>query len=141
MNEVLAPASTRAIGSYHAHIYFRNEDERARALVLRTWIGERFVVQLGRIHDHAIGPHSVAMYQVAFAREQFAAFVPFLMLNRSGLSVLVHPNSGRARDDHLMHALWLGEPLAIRADVLSNDPADDVISPIEPNTTPHIASE
>jgi DOPA 4,5-dioxygenase len=141
MHGVVTPENTRVIGSYHAHIYFRNADERARALVVREWIGERFVVQLGRIHEHAVGPHSSAMYQVAFGCERFDTFVPFLMLNRCGLSVLVHPNTGRARDDHLVRALWLGEPLAIRADVLSNDPTDDVISAVEPNTTPRISNE
>jgi hypothetical protein len=46
----------------------------------------------------------------------------------------IHPNTGRARDDHLDHALWLGERLPVRAEVLSNDPARDVISPVVPNT-------
>ena len=55
--------------------------------------------------------------------------------------MLVHPNTGRARDDHLLHALWLGTPLPIRAAVLSNDPASDVISPIVPNTEPRLGSE
>lgn len=62
------------------------------------------------------------MYQIAFAIEVFAELVPFLMLARRGLSVLVHPNTGRARDDHLEHALWLGAPIAVRADTLSNGP-------------------
>jgi DOPA 4,5-dioxygenase len=63
------------------------------------------------------------------------------MLNRQGLSVLVHPNTGRSLDDHLVHALWLGDRLSIRSAVLSNDPEHDVISPIEPNTTPRISGE
>jgi len=58
------------------------------------------------------------------------------MLHRGALSVLVHPNTGRALDDHLVHALWLGTPLLIRAEVLSNEPAHDVISPVVPNTEP-----
>jgi aromatic ring-cleaving dioxygenase len=76
------------------------------------------------------------MYQIAFAKQTFDTLVPWLMLNRQGLSVLVHPNTGRARDDHLVHALWLGPELAVRGDILSNDPHDDVISPVVPNTTP-----
>ena len=58
------------------------------------------------------------MYQVAFGVDQFATLVPFLMINRRGLRVLVHPNTGAPRDDHVLHALWLGAPLAIKADVL-----------------------
>jgi aromatic ring-cleaving dioxygenase len=132
------PTATQVIRSYHAHIYFRSSAERERALQVRTWIGERFSVQLGRVHDVPVGPHSEPMYQVAFARELFEPFVTFLLLNRCELSVLVHPNTGRARDDHLVHALWLGERLAVRGDVLDNDPHHDIISPIEPNTSPEI---
>lgn len=141
MQPAVTPAGTGAIRSYHAHIYFHSLDERASALALRDAIAERFSVQLGRVHDQPIGPHDAPMYQVAFAPELFAAFVPWLMLNRGGLVVLVHPNTGRARDDHLVHALWLGAPLPIRAGVLSNDPAHDVISPIVPNTEPSLGSE
>ena len=131
-----AAADPAVIRSYHAHIYFRDAAERERALLLRTWMAERFLLQLGRVHDVAVGPHTAPMYQVAFAPEVFAAFVAWLMLNHAQLSVLVHPNTGRARDDHLSHALWLGEPLPVRGEVLTNRLEDDVISPIEPNTQP-----
>ena len=117
------PVGTEFIDSYHAHIYFRDPTERERALQIRSWIDGRFLVELGRVHEVPIGPHSVAMYQVAFARELFTAFVPWLMLNRRGLSVLVHPNTGRELDDHLEHALWLGERLAIRGEYLKNGPS------------------
>ncbi len=58
------------------------------------------------------------MYQVAFAPEVFPALVPWLALNRQGLTVLVHPETDRPRDDHLLHALWLGEKLPLKADIL-----------------------
>jgi len=115
------PADISSIESYHVHIYFRTPDERGRALVVREQIGGRFAVQLGRVHDVAIGPHTAPMYQVAFARDVLPELLPWLMLNRQGLSVLLHPNTGRARDDHLLHACWLGEPLALRGEVLDND--------------------
>lgn len=110
-----------AIRSYHAHLYFATPAERELALGLRESIGARFSVQLGRVHDAPIGPHVCPMYQVAFAIDVFPAFVPWLMLNHGELSVLIHPNTGRDRDDHLLHALWLGERLAVRGEVLSND--------------------
>jgi aromatic ring-cleaving dioxygenase len=134
-------AGTGVIHSYHAHVYFRSASERDRALALRTWIGERFSLQLGRVHETAIGPHTSPMYQIAFAREVFEPLVPWLMLNRGELSVLVHPNTGRARSDHLVHALWLGERLEIRDEVLSDSPESDVISPVEPNTKPTRSAE
>lgn len=126
------------IHSYHAHVYYEPAT-RDVAQALRQRIGERFSVQLGRWHDVPVGPHSAAMYQVAFASEAFAAFVPWLMLHRAGLTVLVHPNTLAPRDDHLLHALWLGPPLALKPDVLPLriDLRDE--SPIVPNTTPHLA--
>jgi DOPA 4,5-dioxygenase len=41
------------------------------------------------------------------------------MLNRHGLAVLVHPETGRDLADHTAHAAWLGEMLPLRLDVLS----------------------
>jgi aromatic ring-cleaving dioxygenase len=34
------------------------------------------------------------------------------------LTVLVHPETDRPRDDHLLHAIWLGEKLPLKADIL-----------------------
>jgi DOPA 4,5-dioxygenase len=101
------------IQSFHAHIYFRDGAERDKAAALRAAIAERFLVQLGRWHDKLVGPHARAMYQVAFNPEVFADFVPWLMLNRDGLTILLHPNTGRPRADHLVHAVWFGEILPI----------------------------
>jgi aromatic ring-cleaving dioxygenase len=106
-----------AIRGYHAHIYYtaRSKPEAAR---LREMLDRDFAVLLGRWHDAPIGPHTAAMYQVAFDEAQFASIVPWLMLNRDVLSVLVHPLTGDDYADHAQHALWLGEPLALRLDVL-----------------------
>jgi aromatic ring-cleaving dioxygenase len=135
-----SPQGSRAITSYHAHIYWQSDDERGRALKIRQWIGERFEVALGRVHDQPIGPHTVPMYQVAFTTEVFPSFTPWLMLNRLGLSVLIHPNTGRARDDHLLNALWLGTPLAVRGDILPNEPGSDGIDHPVTNTAPDRSS-
>ena len=122
---------------YHAHVYYDPAATRARAEALRRRIGERFAVQLGRWHDQPVGPHSAAMYQVAFAPELFASLVPWLMLHRDGLDVLVHPNTLAPRDDHLRHALWLGNPRALKAErlPLRIDAAEE--APIVPNTVPN----
>jgi aromatic ring-cleaving dioxygenase len=119
--------------SYHAHIYFEGDEQRAAALLLRERIAERFAVALGRVHERLVGPHARPMYQVAFNPETFAGFVPWLLLNRMGLTVLVHPNTSRPRSDHLFHSLWLGEVLPIlHPEELAE--ADDSASRIVPNT-------
>ena len=108
-----SPQRLAAIGSFHAHVYFDGPAQREIALALREQIGQRFSVALGRVRDGPIGPHARAMYQVAFDVASFGKIVPWLMLNRRGLTVLVHPNTRNERADHLSHALWMGEVLPI----------------------------
>ena len=73
---------------------------------------------LGRWHDVPVGPHPRAMYQVAFPPTLFPVLVPFIALNRDGLDVLVHPETGRQKADHLHHAMWMGAVLTLDASVL-----------------------
>ena len=42
-------------------------------------------------------------------------------LNRDGLTVLVHPNTGRDRDDHTLHATWMGAVLPLDVSVLKEE--------------------
>ena len=128
------------IHSFHAHVYFDSPDARTAAAALRERIAERFAVQLGRWHEVPVGPHSQAMYQVAFAGELFGRFVPWLMLNRAGLNILVHPNTLAPRADHLRLALWLGTPLALREDALPARIDAAMQSPVQVNTTPTLAA-
>jgi len=131
------PLRLSEITSYHAHIYYDLGEGRARAETLRTLIGERFVARLGSRHDKPVGPHLKPMYQVAFAIDLFPRFVPWLMLNRMGLSVLVHPNTSRPRDDHLKNALWLGDMLPLKGEILPVEVAEDGVEELpEPNTNP-----
>jgi DOPA 4,5-dioxygenase len=58
------------------------------------------------------------MYQVAFAVEEFPRFVPWLMLNREELNILVHPLTGDSVADHTRFALWLGSALPLRLETL-----------------------
>jgi DOPA 4,5-dioxygenase len=41
------------------------------------------------------------------------------MLNRDGLSVLLHPETGDDYRDHSAHAAWLGPALPLRLGVFS----------------------
>ena len=103
------------ITGFHAHVYF-DEATRGAAEWLRDEIRPRFVLKLGRWHTQPVGPHPKPMYEASFAGAEFAAVVPWLMLNRSGLSILVHPNTDDPVADHEMNQLWLGEPLALDVD-------------------------
>jgi DOPA 4,5-dioxygenase len=102
-----------SITGWHAHVYF-DDASRDAAARLRAGIAAAFPeAVLGRWHDAPVGPHPQAMYQVAFAPALFPALVPFLALNREGLAVLVHPETGRQRADHERHAMWMGAVLRL----------------------------
>lgn len=100
---------TDAIASWHAHVYFdAGTREPARALYDR--VAARFpAAEMGRFHERPVGPHPMWSYQIAFPAAQFAEIVPWLTLNRAGLDVFVHPNTGDGRADHSEHAMFLGK--------------------------------
>ncbi len=106
-----------AIKDYHAHVYY-DPSTKPKAAQLRQWVEERFAGQMrmGSWHDEEVGPHVQAMYQIAFPPELFPTLVPFIMMNRMGLTVLVHPQSGRPRDDHTVNAMWMGEVLPVKTE-------------------------
>ncbi|WP_428540578.1 DOPA 4,5-dioxygenase family protein [Rhodopila sp.] len=112
-----SPVEPTRISDYHIHVYY-DPESRDRAATLRQWIEQRFSVRMGSWHDEPVGPHVVGMYQVQFAPELFPTLVPFVMMNRMGLTVLLHPQSGRPRDDHTVNATWMGAVLPVKTDVL-----------------------
>jgi aromatic ring-cleaving dioxygenase len=108
---------TIKITVFHAHIYY-DAASREQAARVRSRLSANFDVQLGRWHDNPIGPHPKGMYQVLFSPSQFGQVVPWLMLNREGLDILVHPETGDDVADHTKNSLWLGEKLEVNIEFL-----------------------
>jgi aromatic ring-cleaving dioxygenase len=114
---------TSAIAAYHAHVYFDSPATRAVAASLRDQVAAAFPdARLGGWHEIAVGPHTSPMFQILFATGRLATLLPWLMLNRAGLSILVHPETGNDYADHAEHAAWLGTPLPLRLDILKAMP-------------------
>lgn len=103
-----AEHSVAQITGYHAHVYY-DPTTKAVAERLRELVEQRFDVSMGRWHDTPVGPHPCGSYQIAFAPELFGALIPWLALNRHGLTVFVHPQTGDALTDHSAHVIWLGD--------------------------------
>ena len=96
------------IDDYHAHVYF-DAETREPARRLREAVEERFDdIAMGRWHEKPVGPHPCWSYQIAFKPALFAELVPWLALNRRGLTVFIHPETGDDLADHRDHCLWLG---------------------------------
>jgi DOPA 4,5-dioxygenase len=102
---------------YHAHVYF-DAATRSTAERLRDTIVAKFAVRAGAFSDEPRGPHPVPQFNMIFEPPEFQKIVPWLMFNREGLNVLVHPLTESSYDDHSKNALWLGTPVALRLDVL-----------------------
>ena len=114
-----SPEDPEIIRDYHAHIYYDPASSRDRAARLRERVGAAFPeAKLGRWHDELVGPHLQSMYQIAFPRTMLASFLPWLMLNRDGLTILLHPGTGNDYADHSDHAVWFGAVLPLRLEVL-----------------------
>lgn len=110
-------AETPAVHGYHVHVYY-DKDTYPTAKALRETLAANFPVELGRFSDDPVGPHPVSQFQVIFKTDAFHRVVPWLMLHREGLDVLVHPLTDDMVDDHTVYALWLGTPIALRLDTM-----------------------
>ena len=117
-----APAAEpdpQSIAAYHAHVYYDPATTRARAEQLRRRVAAEFPrAKLGRWHDELVGPHTQSMYQIAFPSDLLASFLPWLMLHRDSLTILLHPETGDDYRDHTAHAVWFGAVLPLRVEVL-----------------------
>ena len=102
---------------YHAHVYYDAANKPAAAR-LRDTIIAKFNVEPGGFSDEPRGPHPISQFNVIFETSEFQHIVPWLMLNREGLDVLVHPLTESSYDDHSKNALWLGTPVPLKLDIL-----------------------
>ncbi len=105
------------IKGYHAHVYF-DEPTVDLAKALCEEAGRLFQVTVGRMHHRPIGPHPSWSCQLAFNRARHTDLLSWLALNRKGLTILIHPLTGNDLLDHTDYASWMGEPQALKLDVL-----------------------
>jgi aromatic ring-cleaving dioxygenase len=108
---------------YHVHIYYDGATEQ-QATNLHDRMVAEFQAKPSRPPYVGIaGPHPVGQRAVIFSPKTFTAeVVPWLMFNRQGLSILIHPLSDDEYEAHTTHAVWFGEPIALLTDKLSHAP-------------------
>lgn len=123
-----ATAGTPKVHGYHAHVYY-DAATRPVAEKLRETLAAGFPVELGRFSGDGVGPHPVPLFQVIFKPDAFQSVVPWLMLNREGLDILVHPLTGDMVDDHTVYALWLGKPIKLKLDTMQRRGYSEALLP------------
>jgi aromatic ring-cleaving dioxygenase len=116
------------VHGYHAHIYY-NQESSAVAQTLHDALAENFPIEVGQLRDDPVGPHPVSQFAAIIKPEQFQTVVPWLMLNRAGLDILIHPLTDDQVEDHSTFALWLGMPIELRLDVLPRRGYRDALLP------------
>ena len=105
------------IRGWHAHVYFQPEQlDQARAVC--EAVRDTFDIQMGRMHAEPVGPHPTGSCQLTVPPEKFADVTAWLALNRDGLTVFTHAETGDVMADHTQHVVWLGESQPLRIDVL-----------------------
>lgn len=109
-NEFTTPITNGTRAGFDVHIYYLQTSDSEMKFASELWerIRREFPeLRIYRVWDRPIGPHPVAMFEVnVFTPAQFGAFVPWLVINRGPLSVLLHPNTGDDLRDHTQLATW-----------------------------------
>lgn len=102
------------IRDFHAHIYFDPDEVEAAKAVAREAQG-RFGVPVGHFHLRPVGPHPRGSVQLTVLPHQFGEFAQWATLNRRGLTIFAHAETGDDLADHTRHVIWFGpsEPLAL----------------------------
>lgn len=116
------------VKGYHAHVYY-DAATKPTAERLRDALLGKFKVEAGAFSDAPIGPHPISQFNVIFETPEFPQVVPWLMLNRDGLDVLVHPLTDSSYNDHTAFAMWLGAPVALYTERLRHAPVGDHLMP------------
>lgn len=102
---------------YHAHVYWKDGDQREIALSLRQHQAD-LGCPLGRVWDQPVGLHPLPMYQINYSSSNAAA-VEQLLTDR-GPTVLLHEDTGDDLKDHTQGVRWIGEPLVLDIEWLEN---------------------
>ncbi len=122
-----SPGSPNLHG-YHAHVYY-DQQTSPRAAKLRETLAAKFPVQVGQMHEEPIGPHPISQFAAIFETDAFETVIPWLMLNRDGLDILIHPLTDDMVDDHSVYALWLGSPVRLKLDHMKRRGYSDALLP------------
>ncbi|MBO9452580.1 DOPA 4,5-dioxygenase family protein [Tropicibacter sp. R16_0] len=101
------------IKGYHAHVYFGADTVETARTVCEEAARLFPAVTMGRMHERNVGPHPRWSCQLGFGADALDQVLPWLMLNRQGLTIFTHPDTGEHLEDHRDRAVWMGELLEL----------------------------
>ncbi|MEH6633603.1 MAG: DOPA 4,5-dioxygenase family protein [Halopseudomonas aestusnigri] len=106
------------LDDFHAHVYF-DQDTLDQARALCEKVRDRYRIPMGRVHEKNVGPHPRWSCQLSVPPEKFGDVLTWLSLNREGLTLFIHANTGDDLKDHTKHAIWMGEMLDLDLSIFS----------------------
>ena len=121
------------VNGYDIHVVFSaRQSKQANALFVAflEFIHEKGIPhRRPKVFEKPVGPWTTPMWQVIVEQSNrvhhdLGECIAWFMLNRSGFSVMIHPNTatennqGGAYEDHSQNMLWLGPPVALNLNVL-----------------------
>jgi len=106
------------IQNFHVHIYY-DASSYDQASKLCDEAGQRFNLPVGHKHKQAVGPHPCWSCQLTLSTELFGEVIPWLALNRQGLTIFIHANTGNDLKDHTEYTLWMGTIEPLNLDIFS----------------------
>jgi aromatic ring-cleaving dioxygenase len=107
-----------SIRDFHAHIYYEPEQvELAKQLAAAAQ--QRFPIAVGHFHLRPVGPHPRGSVQLTVPRDSFGDVAQFLALNRGGLTIFAHAETGNDLADHTEHVIWFGPSEELNLSIFS----------------------
>jgi aromatic ring-cleaving dioxygenase len=106
------------IKDFHIHLYYQ-QDSLQTAMEVAQLAKENFPVELGRFHEKNVGPHPRWSVQLLVPKDNFGQVISWVALNRRGLTVFSHPNTGNDLADHTEHAIWMGQCLELNLTIFN----------------------
>ena len=107
---------------YHAHIYYELHDRDAaerlhRQLSTAKAAGELDAIPfVGEMRGANMGPHPKPQFEIHFLKHALPRVLE--LIERSGVTALVHPLTDDDLADHTTLGVWIGEPLPLKLSVL-----------------------
>ncbi|KAI5121889.1 hypothetical protein M0805_001094 [Coniferiporia weirii] len=124
--ETFPPPIDSSNNGFDFHIYYMQavDTQKTFARMLHERIRREFPeLRIYKFWEKPVGPHPVAMFEVnTFTPHQTGALFSWLAVHRGPCSVLIHPNTNDAYNDHTELATWMGKPWPLHVNMLKPQP-------------------
>lgn len=107
------------IKDWHAHLYFPLGDG-AKVKPLTEKIQAEFGFSIGTIWDKPVGPHPIGSCQITVPAGALDQFIPWLIENREGNDIFLHPNTGDDLKDHTDYTMWIGKSYPLKTSLFTH---------------------